>query len=69
MKPNPNSVDYTPHIRAGWWIWVGILVVTVFYGLLPGCAPNVGPCYVNNCGVVCCNNDGQVCPTCWEDTP
>lgn len=37
--------------------------------LLGACAsaPKVGPCYTNPCGEVCCNNDGHVCPPCWEE--
>ena len=47
------------------------LAVAVLIVLLAGCASTpvikVGPCYTTPCGDLCCNNDGRICPTCWEE--
>lgn len=55
-----------------WWqtFWramVLAVLVGLAYGLLVGCAsaPKRN-CHVSNCGVVCCNDDGLVCPVCWD---
>jgi len=44
-------------------------LVGLAYGLLVGCAvkrPPLAGCVTTACGDVCCNDDGKVCPACWE---
>lgn len=47
------------------------LAIAILIILLAGCASapvtRVGPCTTDACGNVCCNNDGRVCPPCWEE--
>ena len=48
-----------------WILWIALVAGLC---LLIGCASTPkGPCADNGCGVVCCNNDGRVCPACWEE--
>lgn len=43
-----------------------VFFILMFLVWLAGCAsaPRVGPCTTTTCGIVCCNNDGLVCPPC-----
>ena len=71
IAANPENIDLTPYLHGcGYGVIAIILLSAVVSFCSLGCAtkrPPLAGCTTNECGQVCCPNDGKVC-TCeqWE---